>query len=63
MQLFDSQEDEERDYLKNIFHRLYAKLIPRRSMMRKAITDNLHILIHEKHKFNGTTHKVIEEES
>lgn len=53
--MFDSEENEERDFLKNILHRLYAKLVPRRKMIRKAITDCFHILIHEIHKFNGAS--------
>ena len=55
LQLFDSDLLEERDFLKNILHKLYAKLVPRRKMIRKAITDLFHILIHEIHKFNGTS--------
>ena len=55
LQLFDSDFAEERDFLKNILHKLYAKIIPRRKMIRKAITDCFHLLIHEIHKFNGTT--------
>jgi serine/threonine-protein phosphatase 2A regulatory subunit B' len=39
LQLFDSEEPREREYLKNILHRLYAKLVPRRKMIRKAIND------------------------
>ena len=46
LQLFDSNLVEERDFLKNILHKLYAKLVPRRKMIRKAITDLFHILIH-----------------
>ena len=46
---------EERDFLKNILHKLYAKLVPRRKMIRKAITDCFHLLIHEIHKFNGAS--------
>jgi serine/threonine-protein phosphatase 2A regulatory subunit B' len=38
-ELVDSEEPRERDYLKNILHRLYAKLVPRRKMIRKAIND------------------------
>lgn len=53
LELFDSEEPRERDYLKNILHRLYAKLVPRRKMIRKAITDCFHTLIHETYKFNG----------
>lgn len=55
LQLFDSDLVEERDFLKNILHKLYAKLIPRRKMIRKAITDLFHLLIHEIHKFNGAS--------
>ena len=55
LELFDSEEPKEREYLKNILHRLYAKLVPRRKMIRKAITDNFNTLIHESYKFNGTS--------
>jgi serine/threonine-protein phosphatase 2A regulatory subunit B' len=52
--LFDSEEITEREYLKNILHRLYAKLVPRRKLIRKAITDTFNSLIHQRVKFNGT---------
>lgn len=55
LQLFDSEETEERDFLKNILHKLYAKLVPRRRMIRKAITDCFQVLIHDIHKFNGAS--------
>lgn len=41
--------------MKNILHRLYAKLVPRRKMIRKGITDLFNSLIHENYKFNGTS--------
>jgi len=53
LELFDSEEITEREYLKNILHRLYAKLVPRRKMIRKAVTDTFYTLIHESYKFNG----------
>ena len=53
LELFDSEEPKEREYLKNILHRLYAKLVPRRKMIRKAINECFYALIHETHKFNG----------
>lgn len=53
LELFDSEEGVERDYLKNILHKLYAKLVPRRKMIRKAINECFFALIHETHKFNG----------
>lgn len=53
LELFDSEESVERDYLKNILHKLYAKLVPRRKMIRKAMNETFYTLIHEAHKFNG----------
>jgi len=55
LQLFDSEEPRERDYLKNILHRLYAKLVPRRRMIRKAINDCFLTMIHETQRFNGAS--------
>lgn len=37
LDLFDSQLPSEREYLKNIFHKLYARVVPRRKMMRRAM--------------------------
>jgi len=53
LEIMDSEEPREREYLKNILHRLYAKLVPRRKMIRKTITDYFYTLIHENYKFNG----------
>eukprot|EP00826_Nyctotherus_ovalis_P001859 TRINITY_DN1033_c0_g2_i18.p1 TRINITY_DN1033_c0_g2~~TRINITY_DN1033_c0_g2_i18.p1 ORF type:complete len:424 (+),score=124.62 TRINITY_DN1033_c0_g2_i18:108-1379(+) len=53
LELFDSEENYERDYLKNILHKVYAKLVPRRKMIRKAMNDCFLALIHENYKFNG----------
>lgn len=36
-------------------HRLYAKLVPRRKIIRKGINDLFNSLIHENFKFNGTS--------
>jgi serine/threonine-protein phosphatase 2A regulatory subunit B' len=55
LELFDSEEPRERDYLKNILHRLYAKLVPRRKMIRKAINDCFLTMIHETQRFNGAS--------
>ena len=55
MELLDSEEPKEREYLKIILHRLYAKLVARRKMIRKAITDCFFTLIHETYKFNGVS--------
>lgn len=41
--------------MKNILHRLYAKMVPRRKIIRKAINDCFYTLIHENYKFNGVS--------
>lgn len=53
MTLFDAAYDREREYVKNILHRLYAKIVPRRKMIRKMVTDTFSSLIHERVKLNG----------
>lgn len=55
LDLFDSQLPSEREFLKNIFHKMYAKVVPRRKMMRRAMDQMFQILIHETHKFNGAS--------
>lgn len=37
LELFDSEDRRERDYLKTILHRIYAKFMPLRAFIRKAI--------------------------
>ena len=53
LELFDSEVHGERDCLKNILHKLYAKLVPRRKMIRSKMNECLTNLIHQEHKFNG----------
>jgi serine/threonine-protein phosphatase 2A regulatory subunit B' len=53
LQLFNSEEACERDNLKNILHRLYAKVYPRRNMIFKAMTDCLMTMIHTTEQYNG----------
>lgn len=55
LNLFDSEEQRERKYLKNILHRLYAILVSKRKMIRDCITNCLYTLIHENIKFNGVS--------
>jgi len=55
MDLFDTENPSERDYLKNILHKLYAQLVPRRKMIRRMMNSYFYSLIHEGHsKANGT---------
>ena len=37
LEIFNTEESREKKYLKTVLHRLYAKLIPRRKMIRKTI--------------------------
>jgi len=53
IELLNSEEMREREYVKTILHRLYAKIIPRRKIIRKAMTDILLTMVHEDVKFNG----------
>ncbi|KZV20944.1 serine/threonine protein phosphatase 2A 57 kDa regulatory subunit B' beta isoform [Dorcoceras hygrometricum] len=39
--LFQSEDPRERDFLKNVFHRIYSKFLSSRSFMRKAMSDVL----------------------
>lgn len=51
--LFNTEESRERDYLKTIAHRLYSRLVPRRKIFRRAMTDVFLSIIHENKKCNG----------
>lgn len=55
LELFDSNEQNERPYLKKILHTMYAKVVSRRKLIRKSINDTLYQLIHEGFSFNGTS--------
>ncbi len=37
--LFDSEDFRERDYLKNVTHRMYSKLTQRRALIRRSICN------------------------
>ncbi|OMJ85177.1 hypothetical protein SteCoe_13572 [Stentor coeruleus] len=53
LELFNSEEPRERDYLKNILHKIYRRLVPKRKMIRNAINNCFLIMIHDNQKFNG----------
>ncbi|KAL4465207.1 hypothetical protein ABPG74_001921 [Tetrahymena malaccensis] len=53
LELFDSNEPREREYVKNLYHRLYGKLVQKRKTFRKAISFVFQTLIHERFSFNG----------
>jgi serine/threonine-protein phosphatase 2A regulatory subunit B' len=51
--LFDSFDQRERDYLKTIVHRIYAKFMSLRTFIRKAINHDFFVFIYETEKHNG----------
>lgn len=53
LELFDSEDPRERDYLKTIMHRLYAKFLPLRPFIRKQFSNVFYQVIYETGKHNG----------
>lgn len=53
LDLFESQNNQERDYLKQITHKLYSKVVKRRRLFRKMFNNHFITLVHEKPTANG----------
>lgn len=53
LELFDSEDRRERDYLKTILHRIYAKFMARRAFIRKAINHTFWMLVDANVRHNG----------
>ena len=53
LDLFDSDDPRERDYLKTILHRIYGKFMVHRPFIRKAINNIFYHFIFETEKHNG----------
>lgn len=53
LDLFDSEDHRERDYLKTILHRIYAKFMSLRAFVRKAINHVFFIFVYETERHNG----------
>ena len=53
LELFDSEDPRERDYLKTILHRIYGKFMVHRPFIRKAINNIFFRFIYETEKHNG----------
>lgn len=53
LDLFDSEDHRERDYLKTILHRIYGKFMVHRPFIRKAINNIFYCFIFETEKYNG----------
>ncbi|MBA0769861.1 hypothetical protein Gotri_018552 [Gossypium trilobum] len=53
LDLFDSDDHRERDYLKTILHQIYGKFMVHRPFIRKAINNIFYRFIFETEKHNG----------
>ena len=53
LDLFDSEDPRERDYLKTILHRIYGKFMPYRAFIRKAINNIFYTFVYETERHNG----------
>ncbi|CAK8574125.1 unnamed protein product [Lathyrus sativus] len=53
MDLFDSEDQREREYLKTILHRIYGKFMVHRPFIRKAINNIFYRFIFETQRHNG----------
>ncbi|KAE9610499.1 putative protein phosphatase 2A, regulatory B subunit, B56 [Lupinus albus] len=53
LDLFDSEDPREREYLKTILHRVYGKFMVHRPFIRKSINNIFFHFIFETEKFNG----------
>jgi serine/threonine-protein phosphatase 2A regulatory subunit B' len=53
VELFDSEDPRERDYLKTILHRIYGKFLSHRSAIRRAISNVFFRFVYETEHHNG----------
>ncbi|TYH01265.1 hypothetical protein ES288_A09G044600v1 [Gossypium darwinii] len=53
LDLFDSEDPREREYLKTVLHRIYGKFMVHRPFIRKAINNIFYRFIFETEKHNG----------
>ncbi|KAL8528147.1 hypothetical protein ACS0TY_005815 [Phlomoides rotata] len=53
LDLFDSEDPRERDYLKTVLHRIYGKFMVHRPFIRKSINNIFYQFIFETEKHNG----------
>lgn len=53
LELFDSEDPRERDYLKTVLHRVYGKFMVHRPFIRKAINNIFFRFLYETERHNG----------
>ena len=57
LELFDSEDPRERDYLKTILHRVYGKFMSHRPFIRRAINNTFYRFIYERDHHNVRRHR------
>ena len=55
LELFDSEDPRERDYLKTILHRIYGKFMVLRPYIREQVQNLVLFITYEKEEHNGLT--------
>ncbi|ODV87841.1 hypothetical protein CANARDRAFT_193201 [[Candida] arabinofermentans NRRL YB-2248] len=55
LELFDSEDNRERDCLKTTLHRIYGKFLSLRSFIRKSINNIFLTFVYETGRFNGVS--------
>ena len=55
LELFDSEDPRERDYLKTILHRIYGKFMLLRGYIRSQVMNLILLITYEKEEHNGLT--------
>ncbi|OLL22407.1 Serine/threonine-protein phosphatase 2A regulatory subunit delta isoform [Neolecta irregularis DAH-3] len=53
LELFDSEDPRERDFLKTTLHRIYGKFLNLRSFIRRSINNVFFHFVYESERFNG----------
>ncbi|KAF3770983.1 hypothetical protein M406DRAFT_344429 [Cryphonectria parasitica EP155] len=53
LELFDSEDPRERDFLKTTLHRIYGKFLNLRSFIRRSINNVFFHFVYETERFNG----------
>ncbi|KAF7534985.1 hypothetical protein G7054_g5789 [Neopestalotiopsis clavispora] len=53
LELFDSEDPRERDFLKTTLHRIYGKFLNLRSFIRRSINNVFFQFVYETERFNG----------
>ncbi|GER35174.1 serine/threonine protein phosphatase 2Aregulatory subunit B, partial [Striga asiatica] len=58
LDLFDSEDIREREYLKTILHRIYGRFMVHRPFIRNVINNIFYRFIFETERYNGEEHKL-----